>query len=213
LRDVVLPFDPRETSNMRFIATITTAVCLQFAGVGSAWAQGDAQSTFEPPASPGAGQKLLEEFTGDWSVTKTFYLRNGETIRESGRCRQTMIHEGRFLQSEFVFERGGKKTTGLGITGFEPETGRFTSFWTDSRQTRMSVRRSRDRFDGKQIVLYSRSLDTAENEARRSRTVSHLEDGGRKLVHRQYTLGPGGEERLMMELLMIKEGSVNSSQR
>jgi Protein of unknown function (DUF1579) len=114
-----------------------------------------------------------------------------------------MIHEGRFLQSDFVFRQGGKETTGLGIIGFEPESGKFTSFWTDSRQTRMSVRRSRDSFDGRQIVLYSHSLDDGA-EARRSRTVSRLEDGGRKLVHRQYALGPGGDERLVMELVMIK---------
>jgi hypothetical protein len=116
-----------------------------------------------------------------------------------------MIHEGRFLQSDFVFRQGGKTTTGLGIIGFEPESGRFTSFWTDSRQTRMSVRQSRDPFDGHQIVLYSRSLDAGGDEARRSKTISRLEDGGRKLVHRQYALGPGGEERLMMELVMTRE--------
>jgi len=92
----------------------------------------------------------------------------------------------------------------MGIIGFEPETGRFTSFWTDSRQTRMSVRQSRDRFDGTQIVLYSRSLDADEAQARRSKTVSRLEDGGRKLIHRQYALGPGGEERLVMELVMTR---------
>ena len=126
-------------------------------------------------------------------------------------CHQDMIHEGRFLQSEFLFQQGGKKTTGLRIIGFEPETGRFTSFWTDSRQTRMSVRQSQDRFDGKQIVLYSRSLDAAGKEARRSKTVSRLEDEGRKLVHRQYALGPGGQERLVMELVMTKLAEAHPS--
>ena len=47
-----------------------------------------------------------------------------------------------------------------------------TSFWTDSRQTRMSVRQSRDRFDGEQVVLYSRSLDADGNEKRRTRRRS-----------------------------------------
>lgn len=69
----------------------------------------------------------------------------------------------------------------------------------------MSVRQSRDRFDGVQIVLYSRSLDADEKDARRSKTVSRLEDDGRKLIHRQYNLGPGGEERLVMELIMTRQ--------
>jgi len=181
------------------------AICMLITAAGAGKEQKDPQTTFEPRSSPGVGQRFLEKFTGEWSVTKTFYPRAGAPIRAEGRCHQAMIHEGRFLQSDFVFQQGGKKTTGLGLIGFEPESGRFTSFWTDSRQTRMSVRQSQDRFDGKQIVMYSRSLDADGNEARRSKTVSRLESEGRKLVHRQYALGPGGEERLVMELVMTKE--------
>jgi hypothetical protein len=164
----------------------------------------DAQSSYEPRSRPGAGQKLLEKFAGDWDVVKTFHPRNGEPVRSEGRCRQTMIHNGRFLQSDFVFGEGERKSTGMGIIGFEPESGTFTSFWTDSRQTRMSARQSRGPFDGEQIVLYSHSLEPDGKESRRSKTVSRLEDGGRKLVHRQYALGANGEERLMMELSLTR---------
>ena len=198
---------------MKFAATIAVATCLLITAAGSATGQKEAQRPFEPRSGPGSGQKLLEKFAGDWSVTKTFYPRSGEPSRAEGRCHQFMIHDGRFLQSDFVFLQGGKQTTGLGIIGFEPESGRFTSFWTDSRQTRMSVRQSQDRFDGKQIVLYSRSLDADGNEARRSKTVSRLENEGRKLVHRQYALGAGGEERLMMELVMTKEAVADPTKK
>ena len=176
---------------MIFIARLITAVCLLVAGI-PAFAQNASPATFEPRSAPGAGQKLLEKFVGDWSVTKTFYPRAGDPVRAEGRCHQAMIHEGRFLQSDFVFEQGGKKTTGLGIIGFEPESGTFTSFWTDSRQTRMSVRQSKDRFDGNQIVLYSRSIGTEGRQSRQSKTVSRLEDNGRKLVHRQYACSRAG---------------------
>ena len=162
------------------------------------------RSKFEPRSEPGAGQELLKRFEGEWDVTKTIHRQTGDPSQAIGRCRQTMIHDGRFLQSDFTFEQGGRKTTGLGIIGFEPESGTFTSFWTDSRQTRMSVRQSRDRFDGKQIILYSRSLEADGKESRRSKTVSRLEDGDRKLIHRQYALGADGQERLFMELTMTR---------
>ncbi|HEV3168456.1 MAG TPA: DUF1579 family protein, partial [Isosphaeraceae bacterium] len=161
----------------------------------------------------GSGQKLLEKFAGDWSVTKTFYPRSGEPNRAEGRCRQVMIHDGRFLQSDFVFEQAGKKSTGKGIIGFEPESGTFTSFWTDSRQTRMSLRQSRDRFDGETIVLYSRSLDPEAKELRSSKTTTRLEEDGRKLVHRQFSIGANGEERLMMELLLTRKGGSSPAAR
>ena len=190
------------------VAMAALALLALAAGASSAQqAKTDPQSNFEPRSAPGAGQKLLETFAGDWDVVKTFHPRTGAPVRTEGRCRQTMIHDGRFLQADFVFGEGNRRSTGLGIIGFEPETGTFTSFWTDSRQTRMSVRQSQEPFDGVRIVLFSRSLEGTGKESRRSKTISELQDGGRKLVHRQYALGANGEERLMMELVMTRRSA------
>jgi hypothetical protein len=167
--------------------------------------QKEAQSSYEPASRPGAGQVLLEKMAGNWDVSKVFHPREGDPVRSSGECRQKMIQDGKFLQSEFVFEQGDRKSTGQGIIGFEPSSGRFTSFWIDSRQTRISARQSREPFDGAKIVLYSIALDPQAKETRRSKTISQLEDEGRKLIHRQYALGSGGEERLMMELIMTRK--------
>src|SRR5262249_18817921 len=109
---------------------------------------------------------------------KTFFPVSGEPVRTKGTCRQSMIHDGRFLRSEFVFEGARGTTTGLGIIGFEAETGKFTSAWTDSRSTRFSFRQSEERFDGKEIVLFSKSLGEDGKSGRRSRTVSRLEEDG-----------------------------------
>ena len=198
---------------MRMTAPLIVVASLLVAADDPPKGQQDPQARVEPRSGPGAGQKLLERFVGDWAVTKTFYPRSGDPVRADGHCRQAMIHDGRFLRSEFVFDQGGTRTTGLGLIGFEPESGTFTSVWTDSRQTRMSLRQSRDPFDGERIVLHSRSLDGDGKESRRSKTISHLEEGGRKLVHRQYALGPGGEERLMMELVMTRQAGAAAPAR
>ena len=166
--------------------------------------QKDPQSTYEPRSKPGAGQKFLEKFVGDWEVEKTFYPQTGDPVRAKGECKQTMIHEGRFLRSEFVFRQGDSQTTGTGLIGFEADSGLFTSVWTDSRSTRMSLRQSQDKFEGREIVLYSRSLQEGK-DVRRSRTVTRLEDDGRKIVHRQYNPGKEGKERLVMELVMTRK--------
>ncbi len=165
----------------------------------------DPQSTFEPRSGPGVGQKFMEKFVGDWDVIKTFHPRSGDPARSKGECRQTMIHEGRFLKSEFVFEGKGGKTTGTGLIGYDVRAGTFTSVWVDSRQTRMSIRQSREPFNGKEIVLYSGPAKGDAKGPPASRTVTHLEDDGRKLVHRQYTAGADGKERVVMELLMTRK--------
>jgi hypothetical protein len=166
----------------------------------------DPQSTFEPRSKPGVGQKFLEKFVGDWTVEKTFYPQKGDPVRQKGECKQAMMHDGRFLRSEFVFGEGETKTTGLGIIGFEADSGKFTSVWTDSRSTRISFRQSQDKFDGEQIVLHSGSLQEGGKEARRSRTVTRLEDDGRKIVHRQFNSGKDAKERLIMELVLTRKG-------
>jgi Protein of unknown function (DUF1579) len=163
----------------------------------------DPQSSFEPRSAPGAGQKLLEEFVGDWDVVKTFHPKTGEPFRAAGMCKQTMIHGGRFLQSQFTFQSKAGPSTGTGIIGFD--AGRFTSVWVDSRATRMSFRQGKDPFDGNEIVLYSQSLG-GTNE-RPSRTVTRLEDDGRRIVHRQYALAADGPGRLVMELVMTRKAA------
>lgn len=166
----------------------------------------DAQSTYEPRSDPGEGQKFLLQLVGDWKVVKTFYPASGGSVATTGQCRQTMINDGRFLQSDFVFGSGNDDTTGIGIIGFDPQSGRFTSVWADSRSTRMSFRQSIDKFDGKQIILYSRSLNPpASGVSHTSRTVTHLEDNGMTLIHRQYVQMKNGYERLVLQLTMTRQ--------
>jgi hypothetical protein len=166
----------------------------------------DPQSSFEPRNGPGAGQKLMEKMVGDWDVVKSIFPRDKEPVRTKGTCHQTMMHDGRFLKSEFTFEeKDGTKTSGLGILGYDPKTDTFTSVWTDSRSTRMSLRQSEGKFNGEEVVLYGKSLDNGGTDARHSRTVAHLEDGGRKLIHRQYIPSPDGNEFIIMELMMTRK--------
>jgi len=163
----------------------------------------DPQSAIEPRSAPGEGQKFLAKFVGTWEVKKTFHPRTGDPVTQSGSCVQEMTHGGRFLKSEFTFEKDGEKTTGTGTIGFENDTKKFTSTWIDSRANRMSFRQSKEAFDGKQIELQAAGLGAEPGRA--SRTVTKLEADGEKIVHTQYGAGEGGKERVVMELVMTKK--------
>jgi hypothetical protein len=187
-------------------ALLVTAFACAFTGDAAAQDKKDKKdplATFEPKSKPGAGQKFLEKFVGEWDVVKTFHPRAGDPVKVTGHCRQTMIHDGRFLQSEFAFEADTGKTTGLGLIGFEPETGLFTSVWTDSRQTRMSARQSEEKFDGEQVVLFSKEL--GGKAGRRSKTVTRISADGKTITHRQYAVEAGADGRLVMELVLTKK--------
>lgn len=170
--------------------------------------QNDPQAAIEPRSGPGIGHEHLKKFAGDWDVEKRLYLRGGEPIRSHGVCRQEMIHDGRFLRSEFVFERNGVRTTGTGVIGFDAATAKFTSFWTDSRSTGMSVRQSNAPFDGKRIALSGKGIG-GEPAGRPSRTETTLDNGGMRIVHRQFVATADGKERVFMELIMTRKSNAH----
>jgi hypothetical protein len=166
---------------------------------------GDAQSSYEPRATPGAGQTLLAQFVGEWDVVKTFYPANGAPVQTKGECQQKMVQEGHFLESDFTFfERDGKKSTGTGISGFDTKTNKFTTVWYDSRQTSMSICQSDGTFDGKELVLYATTLDP-DRPGRRTVARAHLEENGRVLLHRHFFIDDSGKEHLMIELRMTRK--------
>ncbi|HTS07876.1 MAG TPA: DUF1579 family protein [Candidatus Eisenbacteria bacterium] len=160
---------------------------------------------YEPANAPGAGQKLLAQFAGDWDVVKSFFPKDGKPIVTKGTCKQYMIQDGKFLQSDFTFSNpDGSTSTGTGISGFDSKTNRFTTVWFDSRQTSMSIRQSDGTFDGKNIVLWTTPLDT-EHPGRKTVARAHLEEDGRVLLHRHFLIDEKGEERMMIELRMTRK--------
>jgi hypothetical protein len=168
----------------------------------------ETHAAYERGGKPGAGQKLLAEFAGDWTMVKTFFPSKGEPIVTKGECHQKMIEDGRFLQSDFIFydKNGKKESTGTGICGFDAKTNKFTSVWYDSHQTTFSIRQSDGTFDGKNIVLWATNLD-AEAPGRRTVARAHLEDEGRVLVHRHFLVEEGGKERMVIELRLTRKAS------
>lgn len=160
---------------------------------------------YEPPNAPGAGQKLLAQFVGNWDVVKTFFPMTGKPHVTKGTCKQYMVQDGKFLESDFTFfNPDGTKSTGTGISGFDSKTNRFTTVWFDSRQTTMSIRQSDGTFDGKNIVLWSTPLDP-DKPGRKTVARAHLEDNGRVLVHRHYLIEPDRKERVIIELRLTRK--------
>jgi hypothetical protein len=117
--------------NSRAMKTWITATLLIVSAAASAAVaqQVHNQNQYEPPNAPGAGQKLLAQFAGDWDVVKTFFPingnMNGKPIVTKGACKQYMIQDGKFLQSDFTFfNSDGTKSSGTGISGFDSKTNR-----------------------------------------------------------------------------------------
>ena len=179
---------------------ITAILLITIAAIGQ-----QTHNQYEPTNAVGAGQKLLAQFVGEWDVVKTFFPTNGKPVVTKATCKQYMIQDGKFLQSDFTFLNSDEtKSTGTGISGFDPKTNRFTTVWYDSRQTTMSIRQSDGTFDGKNIVLWATALDQ-ERPGRKTVARAHLEEDGRLLLHRHFLIDDKGNERMMIELRMRRK--------
>jgi hypothetical protein len=66
-----------KTWTLALVLIATTAVAQQ------------THNLYEPPNAPGAGQKLLAQFAGDWDVVKTFFPKSGAPRVTKGTCKQT----------------------------------------------------------------------------------------------------------------------------
>lgn len=188
----------------RAMRAITISLIAIFLTAATAVAQQN-HNQYEPKSGPGAGQKLLAQFAGDWSVVNTFYPGKGEPRVTKGTCKQFMVKDGKFLESDFTFfNADGTKTSGTGISGFDPKTNRFTTVWFDSRRTEMSIRQSDGTFDGKNIVLWATSLDN-DTPGRKTVARAHLEKDGQVLVYTHYLVDEGGKERMMFQMLMTRQ--------
>lgn len=185
-----------KTLKISIIAVLLTAA--------TAMAQ-QTHNQYEPANEPGAGQKLLAKFVGDWSVVDTFYPARGTPMVTKGTCKQYMVKDGKFLESDFTFfNPDGTKATGTGISGFDPKTNRFTTVWFDSRRTQMSIRQSDGTFDGKNIVLYATPIDI-EVPGRKTVARGHLENDGRVLVYNHYLIDAAGKERMMFHMVLTRQ--------
>lgn len=190
----------------RAFGALLLVVAFGFSAVGRDTTSKDSEASYEPSSSPGSGQQFLEKFVGDWDVEKRFHSRVHGLVTSKGECHQVMINGGQFLKSEFIFYGNGTNSTGVGIIGFEPSTGLFTSVWADSRSTKMSFRQSKAPFNGERIIMLSQTLGNGTvREADLSRNETHLEDNGQKIIHQQFAIEPDGSERLIFELILTKK--------
>lgn len=157
----------------------------------------------ERKGEPGVGQQFLSKLAGTWKVEKTLTLPGKLAVKTTGDAVHTMTHGGRFLQCEFTFDTSAGKTTGTGVIGFDSASGQFTSVWWDSRQTKMSFRQSKGKFDGSKILM--QAVDVDGPPVRKSRTETSLSSDGGRIVHRQFNAGTDGSENLLMELILTRK--------
>ena len=140
---------PRESLMHTPLSFRTTALlsCLLSACASQAFAQ-------EPPAgraassqeraymaammkamTPGAPHRVLASMAGEWNVKTKMWMEGAPPMESTGTATNTMIMEGRYLQSSFRGAMMGMMFEGVGLTAFDNTTGQYQSVWLDNMST------------------------------------------------------------------------------
>ena len=95
--------------------------------------------------TPGAGHEVLKPAEGVWTVKSKSWMNPGDKAQEStGTAKMEWVLDGRFLKQEFKGswkDHTGKDVQfeGIGYTGYDNMTEKYTSTWMDSMMTGMFV--------------------------------------------------------------------------
>lgn len=80
--------------------------------------------------------RLAEHFEGTWDVSMQVWMEPGaDPARSSGTSINTMVLGGRQLHMDYTGNFFGEEFKGIGYTGYDNVTGRYTGIWTDNMTT------------------------------------------------------------------------------
>lgn len=169
-------------------------------------------TVFDDNVPPAAGQRAgaddnvppslvhakLAEFAGTYDVSGTFWSpANNASIPLSGTARLRMILDGKFLQETIRGDKNGHAFTGLGLTGFNTSTKRFTSTWVSTEGTSTMIMRGKAK-PGNQLILCGVFRHPVTGQRTRIRSVTTAINSDE--FRRELFAKRGSEEKKVMEL-------------
>ena len=149
--------------------------------------------------TPGAPHMLLARMAGKWNASVKTWMEPGQPPRENkGVSEQKMILGGRFLQDDENMDMMGAEYKGMGVTGYDNFTKKYTSFWFDSMNTRMMYFEGPAGADGKSFTMES-SFNDPVRGSMKNRSVTKILDSN-TYTFEMYSTDKSGKEEKMMEI-------------
>jgi len=149
--------------------------------------------------------EMLYKLAGHWSVQVRMHdAAGGEPTDVRGAARNTMILDGRALQSEFKGDFMGQPFVGLGLDGYDMDKEQHFSIWMDSTNTGVTHDSGECNHDGQDVVTYrGEGKDPATGKTLKTRSILTLRSSSRYL-YEQWQTPEGGEEVLAMQVIYSK---------
>ena len=112
----------------------------------------------EAAGTPGAAHKALEPLVGEWDAEVKMLMPDAPTSSTKGTSKSTWVLGNRFVKQEFNGEFMGKPFHGLGFTGYDNTSKKYTSVWMDDINTAMVTAEGEGK-DGNKVITLEGSYD------------------------------------------------------
>ena len=136
------------TGSRSLTATLAALVALTVASFGTAAdtppaasaAQQAAMQAWQRAAAVGPQHQRLEWFQGRWKERVQMWMEPGQPPRiEQGVAEVRSVLGGRFMEMRHRGHLMGKPMQGLGYSGYDNVSGRYTSIWMDDGSTAIFI--------------------------------------------------------------------------
>ena len=159
---------------------------------------------FEKAGTPGEPHKQLASMEGKWDTkTKSWMEPNKPPVETTGSCEQKMIMDGRFLKQKCKGEMMGKQFEGMGLTGYDNTTKKYTSTWMDNMSTALHVMEG-TAGDAKTINQEGEYTCPIKGHMK-LRSVTKIVDNNTNIFEMYGTDDKSGQETKMMEITYTRK--------
>ena len=163
-----------------------------------------AMEVYKKLATPGVPHKLLASMAGSWTTrTKSWMGPDSPPMESAGTSEQKMLLGGRFLQQEFAGDMMGSPFSGVGLNGYDNNTGKYVSTWMDTMSTAILYFEGTAGADGKTIMQTARYDDVVQGPMQ-FRSVTRMVDDN-TMYFELYSTGKSGKEEKMMEMTYTRK--------
>ena len=149
--------------------------------------------------TPGAPHRMLAKLAGKWkSTVRSWVDPSKPALVETGTNEQKSILEGHYLQQMETGTMGGVPYSGLGITGYDNQAGKYFMTWMDSMSTGMMLFEGEATADGKTITLGSDFNDPVSGHVTNRAVLQILDDNN--YTFDMFRTDKTGTEQKVMEI-------------
>jgi len=158
---------------------------------------------FEKQGTPGEPHKRLASMEGSWNTkTKSWMEPNKPPMETAGTCEQKMILGGRFLKQKCSGDMMGKTFEGVGLTGYDNQTKKYTSTWMDSMSTTLHVMEGTSNDDN--TITQEGQYTCPIRGEMKLRSVTKIVDQNTNIFE-MYGTDKSGQEMKMMEITYTRK--------